>query len=85
MRPGVRLHSIVGDRGSGGPPELSSDGVVPYESSHLPQAESERVVPAGHTGTLKRPETSADFLLTTERQSGSISHSSSRWMRLGFE
>jgi hypothetical protein len=62
MRPGVRLHSIVGDRGRGGPPEQSSDGVVPYESSHLPQAESERVVPAGHTGTLKRPETSAELI-----------------------
>ena len=62
MRPGVRLHSIVGDRGRGGPLERSSDGVVPYESSHLPQAESERVVPAGHTGTLARPETFAELI-----------------------
>ena len=61
IRPGVGLHSILGDRGRGGPPEKSSDGVVPYESSHLPQAESERIVPAGHTGTLHRPETVAEL------------------------
>ena len=57
IRPCVGLHSILGDRGRGGPPEKSSDGVVPYRSSHLPQAVSERIVPAGHTGTLHRPET----------------------------
>lgn len=61
MRPGVRLHSILGDRGRGGPPEDSSDGVVPYASSHLPEAESERIVPAGHTGTLARPETADEI------------------------
>ena len=62
LRPGVRLHSILGDRGRGGPVERSSDGVVPYASSHLPQAESERIVPAGHVGTLNRPETSAELI-----------------------
>ncbi len=62
IRPGVRLHSIIGDRGRGGPPEGSSDGVVPYASSHLPEAESECIVPAGHTGTLLRPETSAEVI-----------------------
>ena len=62
MRPGVRVHSILGDRGRGGPPERSSDGVVSYASSHLPQAESERLVPAGHVGTLKRPETAEEVL-----------------------
>lgn len=62
MRPGVRLHSILGDRGHGGPRQRSSDGVVPYESSHLPQAESEVIVPAGHMGTLKRTETSAEIV-----------------------
>jgi hypothetical protein len=38
----------MGDRGLGGGPE-SSDGVVHYSSSHLDGAESELIVPAGHT------------------------------------
>ncbi len=62
LRPGVGQHSILGDRGRGGPPERSSDGVVPYPSSHLPRAESEFIVPAGHTGTLKRPETAREII-----------------------
>ena len=44
----VPFHSIIGDRGLGGGPE-SSDGVVSYRSSHLAGAESEKIVPAGHT------------------------------------
>jgi pimeloyl-ACP methyl ester carboxylesterase len=40
-------HSIIGDRGRGDTPN-SSDGVVPYWSSHLPSAQSERIVPSGH-------------------------------------
>jgi hypothetical protein len=40
-------HSIIGDRGRGNTPN-SSDGVVPYWSSHLSSAESEKIVPAGH-------------------------------------
>ena len=62
MRPDVKLHSILGDRGRSGPPERSSDGVVPYASAHLPQAESELIVPAGHTGTLKRAETADEVI-----------------------
>jgi pimeloyl-ACP methyl ester carboxylesterase len=45
---GVPFHSIIGDRGLGGGPR-SSDGVVSYASSHLDGAESEKIVPAGHT------------------------------------
>ena len=41
------FHSIIGDRGLGSGPR-SSDGVVPYSSSHLAGAESEKIVPAGH-------------------------------------
>lgn len=41
------FHSIIGDRGLGGGTE-SSDGVVPYSSSHLEGAKSELIVPAGH-------------------------------------
>lgn len=41
-------HSILGDRGRSGPREQSSDGVVPYWSSHLETAKSEQMVPHGH-------------------------------------
>lgn len=49
---GVPFHSIIGDRGKGGhlnrtKPE-STDGIVPYWSSHLEGAESEIIVPSGH-------------------------------------
>lgn len=40
-------HSIIGDRGRGDTPN-SSDGVVPYWSSHLASAKSELIVPTGH-------------------------------------
>lgn len=46
MRP-IPYHSIIGDRGRGDTPN-SSDGVVPYWSSHLPSAASEKIVPSGH-------------------------------------
>jgi hypothetical protein len=40
-------HSIIGDRGKGNTPR-SSDGVVPYRSSHLASAESELIVTGPH-------------------------------------
>jgi pimeloyl-ACP methyl ester carboxylesterase len=43
----VTYHSVIGDQGKGNTPE-SSDGVVPYWSSHLPNAKSEKIVPSGH-------------------------------------
>jgi pimeloyl-ACP methyl ester carboxylesterase len=43
----VPYHLIEGDRGLGGGPN-SSDGVVPFRSSHLEGAESELIVPADH-------------------------------------
>ena len=43
----IPYHSIIGDRGRGDTPN-SSDGVVPYWSSHLNGAESEKIVPSGH-------------------------------------
>ena len=43
----VPHHSIIGDRGRGDTPN-SSDGVVPYWSSHLASAQSETIVPTGH-------------------------------------
>jgi hypothetical protein len=43
----IPYHSIIGDRGRGDTPN-SSDGVVPYWSSHLEGAQSERIVPSDH-------------------------------------
>jgi len=53
---GIPFHSIIGDRGKGGnldriKPE-SSDGIVPYWSSHLDGAESELIIPSGHWSHL---------------------------------
>lgn len=48
-------HSIIGDRGRGDSPN-SSDGVVPYWSSHLDSAESELIVPGPH-GSYQLPQT----------------------------
>jgi len=46
--PGVPCHTIIGDRGRGDSPN-SSDGVVPYWSSHFPPASSECIVPCDHS------------------------------------
>jgi pimeloyl-ACP methyl ester carboxylesterase len=45
---GIPYHSIMGDRGRGDTPH-SSDGVVPYWSSHLEGAQSEIIVPSSHS------------------------------------
>lgn len=50
----VPYHSIIGDRGRGDTPN-SSDGIVPYWSSHLEGAASEKIVPSGHS-TNENPE-----------------------------
>ena len=47
IAPGIPYHSIIGDRGRGDTPK-SSDGVVPYWSSHLEKAQTELIVPSGH-------------------------------------
>jgi pimeloyl-ACP methyl ester carboxylesterase len=44
---GIPYDSIMGDRGRGNTPN-SSDGVVPYWSSHLAGAQSELIVDSGH-------------------------------------
>ena len=48
MTPGVPYHTIIGDRGRGDSPN-SSDGVVPYWSSHMKGAQSEEIVPSDHS------------------------------------
>jgi pimeloyl-ACP methyl ester carboxylesterase len=47
VTPGIPYHSIIGDRGRGDTPN-SSDGVVPYWSSHLQGAQSELIVNSDH-------------------------------------
>ena len=51
---GVPYHSIIGDRGRGDTPN-SSDGVVPYWSSHIAGAKSEKIVPSDHNAN-QNPE-----------------------------
>ncbi len=46
----VPFDSIIGDRGRGDSPN-SSDGIVPYWSSHLEGAESEKIVSYSHSLT----------------------------------
>jgi hypothetical protein len=52
-------HSIIGDRGRGDTPN-SSDGVVPYWSSHLAGAQSELIVPGPH-GSFALPQTTSEL------------------------
>jgi pimeloyl-ACP methyl ester carboxylesterase len=47
ITPGIPYHTIMGDRGRGDAPN-SSDGVVPYWSSHMDGAVSELIVPSAH-------------------------------------
>jgi pimeloyl-ACP methyl ester carboxylesterase len=56
----IPYHSIIGDRGRGDTPN-SSDGVVPYWSSHLDGAESEKIVPCGH-GAQHSPQAIGEVL-----------------------
>jgi pimeloyl-ACP methyl ester carboxylesterase len=53
-------HSIIGNRGKPGPLADSSDGVVPYWSSHLDGAKSECIVPGPH-GLCQFPQTIAEL------------------------
>jgi pimeloyl-ACP methyl ester carboxylesterase len=55
----VPYYSIIGDRGRGDTPN-SSDGVVPYWSSHLAGAQSELIVPGPH-GSYALPQTIAEL------------------------
>jgi hypothetical protein len=44
----ITFHSIIGDRGKCNTPE-SSDGIVPYWSSHVAPVASEVIVPCNHS------------------------------------
>jgi hypothetical protein len=57
----VPCHSIIGNLGKNDVPlAQSTDGVVTYSSTHLPQAESELIVPAGHDA-FKKPAAIAEL------------------------
>lgn len=55
---GIPYHTIIGDRGRRDSPH-SSDGVVPYWSSHMDGAESECIVPSDH-GAHQNPKAFAE-------------------------
>jgi pimeloyl-ACP methyl ester carboxylesterase len=55
----IPYHSVIGDRGKGDSPN-STDGVVPYWSSHLKTAVSERIVPSDHSAP-QNPETAKEI------------------------
>ena len=55
-RPGLEAHSVIGRKDPKDPIEQSTDGVVPYGSSHIDWAVSEKVVPGDH-GCQDTPET----------------------------
>lgn len=52
VSPGIPYHSIMGDRGKGGnlnyTKPQSTDGIVPYWSSHIDGAQSEIIIPSHH-------------------------------------
>ena len=54
----IPYHTIIGDRGKGDSPH-SSDGVVPYWSSHMDGAQSECIVPSDH-GAHQNPQAFAE-------------------------
>jgi hypothetical protein len=60
MTPGVPYHTIIGDRGRGDSPN-SSDGVVPYWSSHMDRAQTEDIVSSDHSAH-QNPQAIEDVL-----------------------
>jgi pimeloyl-ACP methyl ester carboxylesterase len=54
------FHSIIGNRGLPGPLIDSSDGIVPYWSSHMARALSECIVPGPH-GLVDYPQNIAEM------------------------
>jgi len=69
MTPGVPYDTIIADRGRGDSPD-SSDGIVPYWSSHMDGAESEHIVPSDHSAH-QNPQAIADVLHILKAHAGS--------------
>ncbi len=70
---GIPHHVICGDRGQGGNKDqtkpMMSDGVVPYWSSHMETAASERIVPSGHSAH-QNPEAIAEVARILRQHAG---------------
>ena len=62
-------HSIIGVRNTTGDPSDSSDGYVPYKSSHLDTALTEKLVPYGHCCT-RSTESVAEVLRVLKQHAG---------------
>ncbi len=56
IKAGIPYHTLIGDRGKGGnrnhTEPISTDGIVPYWSSHMDGAQSETVIPSEHWSIL---------------------------------
>ena len=65
---GIPYYSIMGDRGRGNTPN-SSDGIVPYWSSHLEGAQSELIVHSGH-GAQSDPQAIQEVARILKRNFG---------------
>lgn len=46
---GFVFHSIIGNKTDSDNPEKMTDGIVPYESAHLNNAQSEKIIKGGHS------------------------------------
>ncbi|MEM7145357.1 MAG: hypothetical protein AAF591_09490 [Verrucomicrobiota bacterium] len=56
VQPSTTIHSIIGNHNNHQPLEESGDAVVPYWSSHLDEAVSEKVVKASHVSITGNPD-----------------------------
>ena len=70
-KPGVPVHSIIGQKEPGLPIDQGSDGVVPYRSSHLDWASTELVVPGDHS-CQDTPETIRELRRILYRHIGKV-------------
>jgi pimeloyl-ACP methyl ester carboxylesterase len=68
VAPGIPYYTIIGDRGKGDSPN-SSDGIVPYWSSHMDGAKSERIVPSSHSAH-QNPEAIEEVLRILKLHAG---------------
>ena len=46
---GMIYHSIMGNITNSNDPDIMTDGIVPYRSSHLDGAVSEKIIKGGHS------------------------------------
>ena len=72
VRKGVVMHSIIAQKNPGQPLEESSDGVVPYRSSHLEEAATEKIITnADHKNVVNDPRCVEEILRILREHAGS--------------